>query len=252
MDTITRLLPFASCLISFVFAGLLFRRYLRRKGLHLLVWAVGMVFYGIGGFAEAYYVVAGWEPTIYRLWYLFGAILVAAWLGQGTVYLLAPRRWAHVCMAILGAASLYALYRMFTAELNPALMSSSLHTGAELSGQAIVSAGVRTLTPFFNVYGTITLVGGAAWSAWTFWRNRILPHRVVGNVLIAAGALLPAFGGLFSRFGLPGALYLAEFLGAILMFAGFIRATTAMGAPVGAPKGAPTGDPSSSAAAKPH
>ncbi len=226
MDSITRLLPFGSCIISFIFAALLLRRYAQRKGLHLLLWAVGMIFYGIGGFAEAYYVAVGWEPTVYRLWYLFGAILVAAWLGQGTVYLLAQRRWAHVCMAILGAASLFALYRMFTAELNPALMSSSLHTGAELSGQAIVSGGVRTLTPFFNIYGTVTLVGGAAWSAWVFWRKRILPHRVVGNVLIAAGALLPAFGGTFSRFGLSGALYLAEFLGAILMFAGFIRATS--------------------------
>ncbi len=230
MDSITRLLPFGSCIISFVFAALIFRRYLQRKGLHLLLWAVGMVFYGIGGFAEAYYVAVGWDPTIYRLWYLFGAILVAAWLGQGTVYLLAKRRWAHVCMAILGAASLFALYRVFTAELNPALMASSLHTGAELSGQAIVSGGVRTLTPFFNIYGTVTLVGGAAWSAWIFWRKRILPHRVVGNVLIAAGALLPAFGGTFSRFGLSGALYVAEFLGAILMFAGFIRATSPSGA----------------------
>jgi hypothetical protein len=240
MDNITRLLPFASCIISFVFAGLLFRRYLRRKGLHLLLWTVGMVFYGIGGFAEAYYVAVGWEPTVYRLWYLFGAILVAAWLGQGTVYLLARRRWAHVCMAVLGAASLFALYRVFAAELNPALMSSSLHTGAELSGQAIVSGGVRTLTPFFNVYGAVALVGGAAWSAWVFWRKRILPHRVVGNILIAAGALLPAFGGAFSRFGLTGALYLAEFLGAILMFAGFLRATSPMSEATGETANEPT------------
>ncbi|MDP3045930.1 MAG: hypothetical protein Q8O07_00425 [Chloroflexota bacterium] len=243
MDTFTRLLPFASCIISFVFAGFVFRRYLQRRGLHLLLWAVGMVFYGIGGFAEAYYVAVGWQPTVYRLWYLFGAILVAAWLGQGTVYLLVRRRWAHVCMAILGAASLFALYRVFAAELNPALMSSSLHTGAELSGQAIVSGGVRTLTPFFNVYGTVALVGGAAWSAWIFWRKRILPHRVVGNVLIAAGALLPAFGGTFSRFGVPGALYLAEFLGAILMFAGFIRATSPVREPTGEPKAEPTAKP---------
>jgi len=53
-----------------------------------------------------------------------------------------------------------------------------------------------------------------------------MAHRVTGNVLIAAGAILPAFGGTFSRFGISGALYIAEFLGAILMFAGFLRATT--------------------------
>jgi len=50
-----------------------------------------------------------------------------------------------------------------------------------------------------------------------------------GNILIAVGAILPAFGGTFSRFGLAGALYVAELLGAVLMFIGFIRATTPMG-----------------------
>ncbi len=91
-----------------------------------------------------------------------------------------------------------------------------------------MSGGVRSLTPFFNVYGTVTLVGGAMYSAYIFWRKRVLLHRVIGNILIAAGALLPAFGGTFSRFGIGGALYISELLGAILMFAGFIRATTPM------------------------
>jgi hypothetical protein len=219
-------LPFISCTLSFVFAFLVLRRYVVRKGLHLLLWGIGMVFYGVGGFCEGYYGAFGWNPFVFRLWYLFGAILVAAWLGQGTVYLLARRNWAHGLMAILALGSLYGLVRVFTAELNPSLMTTSVHTGSELSGHAIVTPGVRTLTPFFNLYGTVTLVGGAAWSAWIFWRKRILLHRTIGNILIAAGAMLPAFGGTFSRFGLANALYLGELLGAVLMFAGFIRATT--------------------------
>jgi hypothetical protein len=51
-------------------------------------------------------------------------------------------------------------------------------------------------------------------------------HRSIGNVLIAVGAILPAFGGTFSRAGFSGALYISEFLGAILIFIGFLRATT--------------------------
>ncbi len=110
-------------------------------------------------------------------------------------------------------------------------MTTSVHTGSELSGHAIVTSGVRSLTPFFNLYGTVTLVGGAAYSAWLFWRKRVLLHRTIGNILIAAGAILPAFGGAFSRFGLGGALYISELLGAILMFIGFLRAITPMKAP---------------------
>ena len=228
MATLTTLLPLLSSVLSFVFAALVFRRYLWRRRPHLLIWAIGLVFYGIGGFCEAYYGAFGWSGLIFRLWYLCGAILVAAWLGQGTVYLLAKRRWANALMIILVAASLYGMVRVFTAELDPSLMTTSVHTGSELSGHAIVTDGVRVLTPFFNLYGTVTLVGGAVWSAWLFWRKRILLHRTIGNILIAIGATLPAFGGTFSRFGVPLALYIGELLGAVLMFVGFIRATTPM------------------------
>lgn len=219
-------LPFLSSALSLVFAAFVLRRYLARRGPHLLLWGVGMVFYGIGGFCEGYYGAFGWNPLIFRLWYLFGAVLVAAWLGQGTVYLLAKRRVAHALMVLLAMGSLYAAARVFSTALDPTLMTASLHTGSELSGHAILDPSVRLLTPFFNVYGTVTLVGGAIWSAWIFWRKRILPHRTLGNILIAAGALLPAFGGSLSRFGVPSALYLTEFLGAVLLFLGFLRATT--------------------------
>ena len=166
---------------------------------------------------------------IYRLWYLFGAILVAAWLGQGTVYLLAKRRWANISMTVLLLGSLYGAFRVFTAELDPSLLTTSVHTGSELSGHAIVTAGVRDLTPIFNLYGTVALVGGALYSAWIFYRKRVLLHRTIGNILIAVGALAPAFGGAGSRMGVPAALYIGELLGAVLMFIGFWRATTPMG-----------------------
>ena len=226
---ITILLPLTSSIISFVFAFFVFKRYLAgKKGEYLLLWGIGLVFYGIGGFCEFFYGAFGWNALIFRLWYLFGAILVAAWLGQGTVYLLAKKRWAHALMILLGLGSIYALIRIFTAQLDPSLLTTSVHTGSELSGHAIVTDGVRVLTPFFNLYGTVALVGGALYSAWIFWRKRVLLHRTIGNILIASGAMLPAFGGAFSRMGIPAALYLGELFGVILMFIGFVRATTPM------------------------
>ena len=229
MSTIlSTLIPLASSIISFAFAFLVFKRYQRRRGAYLLLWGIGLIFYGIGGFCEFYYGAFGWNTLIFRMWYLFGAILVAAWLGQGTVYLLAKRKWANALMALLALGSLYAVLRVFTAEIDPTLMTSSVHTGSELSGHAIVTPGVRSLTPIFNLYGTVTLVGGALYSAWIFWRKRVLLHRTIGNILIAVGAMLPAFGGTFSRMGVPAALYLGELFGVIIMFIGFVRATTPM------------------------
>ena len=228
MSSYNFILPFVSCIVSFIFAVSVLSRYLKRGGTHLLLWGIGMTFYAIGGFCEAYFAAFGWNPIIFRSWYLFGAILVAAWLGQGTVYLLAKRRWANAFMVILGVASIYAVFRVYTAELDPNLMMTNLLAGGEMSGKAITTNGVRFLTPFFNLYGTVTLVGGAAYSAYIFWRKRVLLHRVIGNILIATGAMLPAFGGTISLLGIQGALYLSEMFGAILMFTGFMRATTPM------------------------
>jgi hypothetical protein len=222
------IVPLLSGILSFTFAFYILKRYLERKGTYLLIWGIGSIFYGIGGLSEAYYGFLGWNPLVFRLWYLFGAILVAAWLGQGTVFLLARRKWANTLLVILILGSLYGAFKIFTAQLDPAMMTASIHTGSELSGRAITSPGVRILTPFFNMYGTMTLVGGAAYSAFIFWRKRILLHRTIGNILIAVGATLPAFGGFFSRLQVPGALYMGEFLGILLLFAGFLRATTPM------------------------
>ena len=228
MTFINTVVPFISAIISFIFAFIIFKRYAEKRRPHLLLWGLGMVFYGIGGFCEAYFGAFGWNALIFRMWYPFGAILVAAWLGQGTVYLLVKRRYANILMVILGVASAYAAIRIFAAELDPTLLTTSVHTGSELSGHAIVTSGIRTLTPFFNIYGVITLVGGAVYSAWIFYRKRVLLHRTIGNILIAVGALAPAFGGAFSRFGIPGALYIGELIGATLIFLGFWRATTPM------------------------
>lgn len=235
MTVVNTFLPFAASAISFIFAVNVFRRYFFKRNPYVLLWGIGLVFYGIGGFCEGYFGAFGWNPLIYRMWYLFGAILVAAWLGQGTVYLLAKRKWADALMVILLLGSLYGAYRVFTAELDPGLLTTSVHTGSELSGHAIVTDGVRMLTPIFNLYGTATLVGGALYSSFIFWRKRVLLHRTIGNILIATGALMPAFGGAFSRMGVPAALYMGEFFGVILMFIGFVRATTPMAETTKAP-----------------
>lgn len=90
--------------------------------------------------------------------------------------------------------------------------------------------GVRLMTPLFNTFGTVALVGGAIYSAWVFWRRRIMPHRVVSNILIAVGAILPAVGGTHMRLG--GGLqlfYIFELLGIIIIFIGFLRSREIFG-----------------------
>lgn len=225
---LSRWLPFSSTVVSVAFALAVLVRYHRRRGLHLLFWGLGLVLYSLGTFAEFYSTYA-WNSLVFRLWYVGGALLTAAWLGQGTVHFLVRRgKVTQRLMVGLLVASALATLVMFTTPLD----RSAFTVGTDLSAQykQILPEGalVRRLTPLFNVYGTLWLVGGAAYSAWIFWRKRVLLHRVIGNVLIAIGALAPAVGGGLSRLGASEFLYISEFLGAGLMFLGFLRSTTPM------------------------
>jgi hypothetical protein len=225
---LNRWLPFTSTLITAVFTVAVLLRYRQRRGLHLLWWGLGLILYGMGTFAEFYSTYA-WSPLIFRLWYIGGALLTAAWLGQGTVYLLVRRgNIAHYLMVGLVLASAFAVILMFATPLNGAAFTAGVDLSAQYREILPEGATIRLLTPLFNVYGTLWLVGGAVYSAWIFWRKRVLLHRVIGNVLIAVGALSPAIGGSLSRVGAPEFLYFSELLGAGLMFIGFLRATTPM------------------------
>lgn len=218
----TVILPLLSAVISLVFAITVLDQFFARRKTYQLIWAIGLFMYFISTGTEFWVGTWGLNEVIYRLWYLFGAICVAAYLGMGTLYLLTPRRVGHTIMTILLVASFYATLRVFTVSIN-------LSTLQHLSGIAMPQE-VRLMTPFFNTFGTVALLGGAIYSAWVFWRRKLMPHRVVSNILIAIGAILPAVGGTHMRLG--GTLqlfYLLELLGIIIIFIGFLRSREVFG-----------------------
>lgn len=220
-------LPFVSTIVTFFFAAAVFSRFRVRHGAHLLLWCIGLVLYGIGTFAEVISLFT-FNPIALKLWYLSGAMLTAAWLGQGTINLLVRRRGIAPTLNIaLTIVSLLAVLLVFMTPVTPA--AASFNPGQPLSTQykdILTRSGIVVLlTILLNIYGTLTLVGGAIYSAFIFWRKRIFFNRMVGNILIAAGAILPAMGGSFIHMGLPDFLYVSEFLGAILMYIGFLQAT---------------------------
>lgn len=210
-------LPLASTIVSLVFAVTVLDQFLARRKPYQLVWTIGLFMFFIGTGCEYWTGTRGLSKTVYQLWYLFGATLVAAYLGMGTLYLLTPPRVAHIIMTLLLAASIYATFNVFNVSLDP----RAIHY---LSGR-FMPQGVRAMTPFFNTFGTVALVGGAIYSALVYWRRRLMPHRVVSNVLIAVGALMPALGGTLMRFGIRSMtpFYALELLGIVLIFIGFLR-----------------------------
>ena len=222
------IIPLFSTVVTVFFTIAVFRRYRMKGGLHLLYWSIGLLLYAFGTLSE---VILGFvfNEFMLKLWYLSGAMLTAAWLGQGSIQLLFRKaRWSTYLAYALGVVSLLALFLVMTAPLTGT--QASYNTAGTISEQyktILTRAGMMIfLTIILNIYGTIGLVGGAGYSAYLFWRKQVLAGRMFGNILIALGALAPAFAGTLVKAGMLDALYVSELLGAILMFAGFILATS--------------------------
>jgi hypothetical protein len=214
-------LPVLTTGVALVFAGAIARRYrMRRGGPHLAWWTAGAITYAAGTVVEASVTLFGWHSILFRLWYIFGALLGGVPLAQGAVYLHTSHRTARrlsiVVVTVISVVSLLVL----VAPLNAPPPGTHRLTGSVLGWQWI-----RAFSPFINLYAFAFLAGGAIRSALHFAKDRAGADQMWGNVFIAAGALLPGIGGSFTRFGYTEVLYVTELLGIILIYLGFRRAT---------------------------
>ncbi len=248
--SLSLLIGILTTVVSGVMAVLLLNRYRIRGGMHHLMWGLGLVLYFIGGLSEVL-LAFGWNPLAFRMWYWSGALLVPPVLGQGTLHLLVRRRYvASILSIIVGIVAIASLVWILSVPLD----ASKFTPGNDISKfltesyrYILPESTVRlVLPPVTNSYGTLVLVGGAIYSAYLFLRKQILPNRVLGNVFIALGGLLPATGGALIKLAetVPALSqtasafkYIGILVGVILLFIGFQLAVA--GAPSPAPHSAP-------------
>jgi hypothetical protein len=209
-------IPIVTTIFALCFAWIVWQRYRQKGGAHLLWWAVGIFIYGIGTFAEGFVTLFGWNATVFRAWYISGALLGGAPLAQGTVYLLLQRPTANRLTWILIPFIIIAACFVLLTPLDYSLVEPH-----RLSSRIIEWRWARLFSPFINTYAFIFLVGGAILSAYRFRKNSSTRHKFIGNVYIAIGALLPGIGGAFTRFGYTEVLYVTELIGLLLIHIGY-------------------------------
>jgi hypothetical protein len=101
-------LPLLSSVVSFVFAVAVLAQWSRRHRAFQLVWAIGLLWYGISAGTEFVGSAFGWSEALYRTWYLIGAFFVAAYLGAGTIVLLSRTRFGYFVAVSFVFGALYA------------------------------------------------------------------------------------------------------------------------------------------------
>lgn len=201
------------------------RRAIAGRARHNLFWALSlaMAFIGTAAYLGAVY---GSQPWAFRVYYLLGAMLMAAYMGLGSLWLewgqsrprwAAAATWAVTAAGVAGAAFLFA---------SP-LESARLAGLAGDPGTGIISSGgtAGTLwlvdTILLNSFGVVALVGVAAASAWRAYTTVGPAGLARGNAGIALGGILLGLAGSAARLGLPGAFWLVMALGWVVIYAGF-------------------------------
>jgi hypothetical protein len=216
MRTFVHFIPIITSIFSIWFGTLLFRRYRELGGMHLLWWAIGVFAFAAGTITESLTTLIGWQEPLFRAWYISGALFGGFPLAQGTVYLLLDRKKADRLTAIVLSVAVVAATCVLLTPIDMSLVETH-----RLSGRVMEWTWVRAFSPFINLYAVMFLVGGAVYSALKYRKSPGMSHRVIGNWLIAIGALLPGIGGSFTRFGHVEVLYVTELVGIVLIYFGY-------------------------------
>jgi hypothetical protein len=218
MIDIIHKVPILTTILSGIFAYQLYHHWTsKNKPDYLFWWMLGVICYGLGTVTESIVGLVGWSPWVFKAWYILGALLGGFPLAQGSVFLMMNRSIATWMMVIIGSLIVFASAAVVLSPLNYELVEET-----RLTGKVLGWTWIRYITPIINIYAFIFLVGGAGYSAFKYSKDPVYKNRFHGNLLIALGGLLPGIGGSFTKFGYTEVLYVAELLGIILIYCGYL------------------------------
>jgi hypothetical protein len=210
-----------AAIAALVAAVLIADQHAHRPRPYKLLWTLGLTFYGIAAAAAFAGATGGWTPGEYKAWYFFGGVLTAAYLGLGSFFLLGPRRAASILTGIAAVITVYAAVRIALAPVSiPADIAHDTTAVTNVSAFHPLPGDLTVAAIVMNIPGAVFLFGGAAWSAWTFWRRHTPGYRLLSMALLALGSIFPSILTGLQRLGYSGGAALGEFLGALCLLAG--------------------------------
>src|SRR2546423_9623420 len=110
--------------ISLAFASLVFAQWLGRRRPYQLAWSLGLGLYAIAAFTQFLAEAYGWSVTVYKIYYLVAAPLVAV-LGIGSVFLVHRRAGIGFALYTAGIFAGFAA-AVAGATVNPDALASAI------------------------------------------------------------------------------------------------------------------------------
>ena len=205
-------------MLAAAFSLATWERWLLRRRRYELAWAVAFALYAVASLALAVGVTGGWSGIVFRAFYATGAVATVPALAIGTVYFHFGRRTGDAVGVAVALAVAIGVGVVMASPFRAPLPLDELARGSE-----VFDAGPRLFAAIGSGLGAIVVFGGAAWSA---ARTRRARHGLA-NVLLAAGVAANGASGLLnSVVGEMRGFVLMLALGIVLLFSGFLLATT--------------------------
>ena len=218
MSALNIVLPLGSSALSLVFAGLMLDQWWQRRHAFQLVWAIGLLWYGISAGTEFWGSAFGWSEPLYRTWYLIGALYVPPYLGLGTIYLLSKTRFGYFAgvTVIIGGGLSLLFSKVYPGSTMTAMVVFAIAlaggiaivvaTAVRRPAAAHIAAAVLILGSLLGAY--IVLTTPLAAPGWAVDPHTHVPVgsafpgfvRVITPPDNIAGALVLVFGALYSAY----------------------------------------------------
>lgn len=187
------------------------------RGAALRVWSVALMQFAVGSGALAWGTAFGWTPGVYRVFYIFGAVLNVGWLGLGTLWLVWYRSAAMAMTVVLAVVSLWVAWFIAT---TPFVADAAGAFGAGLPrASEVMPVLARNLSRWFSITGSVVVLAGLGMSI-------ALRRNASGLALLASGVVVAGVASEFARAGFVAVFSIGLAAGIALMYAGFVRTTT--------------------------
>jgi hypothetical protein len=203
---------------AIAFAIDLWMDYRRRPRPHIAAYAVGMTLFALATSCLFIGVTFGWTGSVYRAFFLFGAILNIPLLALGSMFLIVGRRAGHIMTVFIGAIAAISTTLTATVPFEHPLPDSGIPHDMFATG-----FGPRLFAIIGGAGGATILIVLSLVSLFRFWRrDRAI---VWGNGLILAGTMSAASGGTALALGQTGLFAFSLLLAVSFIWAGYRVAT---------------------------
>ena len=220
-------------IVTGIFAGTVLSQYARRHRVYQLYWSLALTMAFLATLAFVFAVVIG--PTtasgegLFRIYYILGGALTSAWLGLGSLALVASARVTRISLVILSVLSVVTVVLIATAGID----MGKLGQIASNAGSGVLKPGAWVIMiAVMNTLGVLAVVGVAVFSGWKLMRRRSSAGSLYtskflwANVLIVIGDLFNGVaGGGLRIFGLEGSFWLIMAVGWTVFFMGVLLAS---------------------------